>query len=79
MNKYITHIMIYMISVISYYYLNNNPLEMCHLFIKFICCNKNTTDKDLVSEPEAINVPFDDVKKVADSAEHIIDEIIAPQ
>ena len=82
MNKYLLHIVIYIISVISYIYLNNvniAPLTMCSLFIKMICCNRSITDKDMVYDPANISVPFDDVKKVAASVENVIDDVLAPQ
>ena len=43
--RYKIHLVIYSMSVISYYYLNNiNNTQMCHFLIKFICCNKNLKD-----------------------------------
>ena len=81
-SKYLLHIMIYILSVISYIYLNNvniAPLTMCSLFIKMICCNKSLTDSDMVSEPSNVSVPFENVKKVAASVENVIDDVLAPQ
>ncbi len=67
MNKFMIHIMIYIMSVVSYIYLNNiniSPLSMCSLFIKFICCNKSLKDSDVVSQPESLTVPFEEIKKL---------------
>ena len=65
-----------------YLFLNNintiSPLSMCSIFIKFICCNKSLSDKDIVSDPSSINVPFDDVRKAGEAIENVIDEAIAP-
>ena len=82
MNKYLLHIMIHILTIISYIYLNNvniAPLTMCSLFIKMICCNKSLTDSDMVSEPSSVSVPFEDVKKVGTSVENVIDDVLAPQ
>ena len=82
MSKYLLHIMIYILSVISYIYLNNvniAPLTMCSLFIKMICCNRSITDKDMVYDPANISVPFEDVKKVATSVENVIADVLEPQ
>ncbi len=49
---------------------------MCSIFIKFICCNKSLSDKDIVSDPSSINVPFDDVRKAGEAIENVIDEAI---
>lgn len=79
MTKYMIHMMIYSISIISYFYLNNintTKLEMCHFLFKIICCNKNLTDSDKTFEPT--NVPMEDIKAVADSVENIVDDIISP-
>jgi hypothetical protein len=64
-------------SVISYFYLNNinNPFQMCHFLIKFIC-NKNLTDSDKTFEPT--NVPMEDIKAVADGIEQKADDILLP-
>lgn len=72
------HIIIYCISIISYFYLNNinNPFQMCHFLIKIICCNKNLTDSDKTFEPT--NIPMSDIKAVADDIEKIADDIIDP-
>ena len=82
MSKYLLHIMIYIISIISYIYLNNvniAPLTMCSLFIKMICCNRSITDKDMVYDPANISVPFEDIKKVATSVENVLEDVLAPQ
>lgn len=78
MNKLMIHMMIYCMSIIGYFYLNdiNNPFQMCHFLIKFICCNKNLTDSDKTFEPT--NVPMEDIANVANSVEHIVDDIISP-
>ena len=75
--RYKIHLVIYSMSVISYYYLNNiNNTQMCHFLIKFICCNKNLTDSDKTFEPT--NVPMEDIKAVADGIEKIADDILLP-
>lgn len=83
MNKFLIHIMIYMMSVISYIYLNNinniSPLSMCSIFIKFICCNRSLKDTDIVSEPSNISVPFEDIKRVGSSIEHVVEETLNPE
>ena len=69
-------------SVGSYIYLNNvniTPLSMCSIFIKFICCNRALKDSDVVSDPANLTVPFEEVKKVGESIENIVDEIINPE
>jgi hypothetical protein len=30
---------------------------MCHILIKFVCCTKNYTDKETVSDPVSIPMP----------------------
>ena len=82
MNKYLLHVMIYIVSIISYIYLNDvniAPLTMCSVFIKLICCNRSLKDTDMVSDPANISVPFEDVKKVGQSIEDVVDEIISPK
>ena len=82
LSHYLIHVMIYIISFISYIYLNSiniSPITMCHLLVKIICCNKSLTDKDVVYEPENISVPFEDVKKVGSAIEHVIEDITQPQ
>ena len=82
MNKFLIHTMIYMMSVISYIYLNNiniSPLSMCSIFIKFICCNRSLKDSDVVSQPESLTVPFEELKKVGDSIESVVEDVIAPE
>ena len=83
MNRYLIHIMIFFMSVISYIYLNNiiiSLITMCSIFfIKMICCNRSITDSDAVSEPSSVSVPFDDVKKIASSVENVIEDILTPQ
>ena len=78
MNKLMIHMMMYCMSIICYFYLNqiNNPIKMCHFLIKFICCNKNLTDSDKTFEPT--NVPMADIKAVADDIEKIADDILDP-
>ena len=78
MNKFMIHMMISSVSVISYFYLNdiNSPLQMCHFLIKFLCCNENLTDSDKTFEPT--NVPMSDIKAVADDIEQIADDILLP-
>ena len=78
MNKLMIHMMISCMSIVSYFYLNNinNPFQMCHFLIKFICCNKNLTDSDKTFEPT--NVPMSDIKAVADDIEKIADDILSP-
>ena len=65
-----------------YLFLNNintvSPFQMCHIFLKLICCNKSLSDKDIVSQPESLNVPFDDVRKAGEAIENVIDEAIKP-
>ena len=76
------HIMIYIISVMSYIYLNNiiiSPIKMCHLLIKVICCNRSLKDSDMVYEPDNLTVPFEDVKKVGSAIEHVVEDVLAPQ
>jgi len=82
MNKYLLHIMVHILTIISYIYLNNvniAPLTMCSLFIKMICCNRSITDKDMVYDPANISVPFEDIKQVATSIENVIEDVLAPQ
>lgn len=82
MNKYLIHIVINIFSIISYIYLNDiniAPLTMISCFIKYTCCSRSIKDEDMVSQPESLSVPYEDIKKVADAAENVIDEVIAPQ
>ena len=82
LSHYLIHIMICIISSISYIYLNNvniKPLTMCHLLVEIICCNKNLTDKDVVYEPENVSVPFEDVKKVGSAIEQVVEDFTHPQ
>lgn len=82
MNKYLLHILIYIISLTFYIHLNNlniSPFNMCHLLIKIICCNKSISDKDLVYDPDNITVPFDDIKKVGSAIENVVEDVIQPQ
>ena len=82
LSHYLIHVMIYIITFISYIYLNKiniKPLTMCHLLIKIICCNKSLTDKDVVYEPENISVPFEDVKKVGSAIEQVVEDFTHPE
>ena len=83
MKQYFIHIVIYIVSVMCYLFLNNintvSPLSMCSLFIKFICCNKSLKDSDVVSDPSNVTVPFDDVQKAGEAIENVIDEVINPE
>ena len=82
LSHYLIHIMIYIISFISYIYLNKiniKPLTMCRLLVKIICCNKSLTDIDVVYEPENISVPFEDVKKVGSAIEQVVEDFSHPQ
>ena len=82
LSHYLIHIMISIISFITYIYLNKiniKPLTVCHLLVKIICCNKNLTDKDVVYEPENISVPFEDVKKVGSAIEQVVEDFTHPQ
>jgi len=82
LSHYLIHVMIYIITFISYIYLNKiniKPLTMCHLLVKIICCNKSLTDKDVVYEPENISVPFEDVKKVGSAIEQVVEDFTHPQ
>ena len=81
MNKYMIHVMIYIMSVISYIYLNDiyiTPFVMCSVFIKFICCNRSLKDSDIVSQPDSVNIPFEEIKKVGDAIEHVVEDVISP-
>ena len=68
-------------SIISYFYLNeiNSPIQMLNLLIKIICCNTNIQDKDMVYEPDNVSVPFDDVEKVGNAVENIVEDLIVPE
>ena len=82
MNKFMIHIIIYILSIISYIYLNNiniSPLSMCSIFIKSICCNRSLEDSDVVSQPESLTVPFEDIKKVGQDVEQVFEDIITPK
>ncbi len=65
-----------------YLFLNNintvSPLTMCSFFVKFICCNRSLKDSDVVSQPESLTVPFDDIQKAGNAIENVIDEVISP-
>ena len=81
MNKFMIHVMIYLVSVISYIYLNDiyiTPFVMCSVFIKFICCNRSLKDSDIVSQPDSVNIPFEEIKKVGDAIEHVVEDVISP-
>ena len=81
MNKYMIHVMIYVMSVISYIYLNDiyiTPFVMCSVFIKFICCNRSLKDSDIVSQPDSVNIPFEEIKKVGDAIQNVVEEVISP-
>ena len=82
MNKYLIHIMICVVNVVAYLFLNNiniSPITLCHLLIKILCCNRSLTDKDIVYEPDIINVPMSDVEKVGNSMEKVIEDVGMPK
>ena len=69
-------------SVISYINLNNiiiSPIYMCSVFIKFICCNQKIKDEDVVSQPDSIKIPFEEIQKVGEAIETVIDDAIFPE
>lgn len=81
MHKFMIHVVIYIISVISYIYLNDiiiSPISMCSMFIKFNC-NRSLKDSDVVSQPDSVNIPFEDVKKVGDAIEKVVEEATLPE
>ena len=40
--------------------------------------NKNIKDDDVVSQPDSVNVPMQDIKKAGEAVENVIDEVIEP-
>ena len=66
------HVMIYIISFISYFYLNKIHIKP---FSQVICCNKSLTNKDVVYEPENISVPFEDISS---AIEQVVEDFTHP-
>ena len=77
MNKYIIHLIITFLTYVVYFFLNDiNNTNMCHFLVRFVCCNKNMSEKDSVYDPTSVDIPLEDVKKVGEAIENVVDDVI---